>query len=197
VVSASENRQPPVTGTASASGPDLGGVFVRPPGFVPLRDDPLSGPIQGADGVRKVFTDHPEDPSVIVSSGFAEGYAQAWRLSVPEPQPFDTAPPVVTLATSFVLRFDTPAHARTVVEHFRRQNARDGYQFFTVPPELADGFGAYQKQGGPAQYSYFYSVAWTEGQLLFDVTIGYDRQQPSPDPVIALAVAQHEAAQHG
>jgi hypothetical protein len=158
-----------------------------------MRGDTSTGPIRGADGVRNVFTDHPEDPAAIVDNGFVEGFVRVWRKAVPPPQPLDPEPREATLATGLVLRFDTPAHAHAVDEHFRRQNARDGYQFFAVPAGLTGGYGTYVKLG-ETYPTYHYSVAWMRGDLLFDVSVVYDRPQPSPDQVIAFAVAQDAAA---
>jgi hypothetical protein len=179
-------------GTAGAGAPDLGGLLVQPPGFVPVPDDPLSGPIQGDDDVRNLFADHPEDLAVILGNDFMEGYFRAWRKPVPPPRPFDAETPDTTTVTSLVLRFDTADHARAVHEHFRGQKTRDGYQFFSVPPRLADGYGSHVKLGTTV-FTYHYSVSWRWGELLFDVAAGYSRPQPSPDEVIDFAVAQDEA----
>ena len=193
---AATQSTPHCAATAAASVPatttlDLSQVLVQPDGYQAPKEDSVSGPVQGVGDVRRIFTDHPEDPAFIMGHGFVRGYIRAWHQDLPGA---DTDPMVDLDAATLmavVLEMDTADHASDVVGHFRSKNTEDGYQIFQVPAQLSNGYGMYAKQGEQV-FTYIYGVSWACGRYTFDIMLGY-ANEASAEPVKALAVAQHAA----
>jgi len=174
------------------TGPQAGlaTLLVQPRGFVGVPDDSLSGPIGRAD-VGKIFVDHPDDALQIVNRGFVGGYSRNWKQPTATYEPRRTTIPDTTTIGAFVLQFDTEEHAREVLAHFHEQNVADGYQFFSVPMQLAEGYGV---RRGPDNFGVvLFGVAWVHGAYLLNVTVQPTDPAASASQVIALAQAQEEA----
>jgi len=171
-------------------GAGLSTLLIQPPGFVGVPNDQLSGPIGRAD-VGRIFVEHPADATEIVGHGFVGGYARSWKQPPATYGAGQTTPPDATVIGGFVLQFDTEEHARTVLSHFRRQNVADGYQFLSVPSQLAEGYGV---RRGPDEFGLIsFGVAWVHGVYLVNITFQTTDKAATANQVIALATAQEDA----
>lgn len=184
---------PPSGSSAPAAVADLSKVLIQPSGFVAMNPDPISGPIGGIGDVRRIFTDHPDDPTYIVKHGFVRGYIRAWQESHDASEYSDPLAEIHSVTVlALVMQLETAENAKAIVAHFRAKNLEDGYQVFAVPSELPDGYGTYVKQGEQV-FTHMYGVSWTCGRYTFDLMVSYDAQS-SAETAISLALAQHSAS---
>lgn len=168
----------------------LSTVLVQPPGFVGIPNDPLTGPIGHAE-VGKIFVDHPGDATEILSQGFVGGYYRGWQQPTATSVPGPTTIPDTTTVTGIVLQFGTEEQARAVAAYFRKQNTEDGYELFTVPTRLAEGYGV---QEGPDNLGvYLFGVLWVHGTYVFNVVLQSTDPATTASQVTALAEAQEGA----
>lgn len=177
----------------STSAQSLSTLLVRPPGFVGIPDDPVTGPISSRD-VGNIFVDHPSDVQDILSHGFVAGYTSNWKQPAATFDPGTMPDPTISNTTvigAMVLQFDTEEHARAVLSHFRVHNLADGYQTFAVPESLVEGYGA--RRGPDSIGIRFFGVGWVHGVYLLNLTAQYTDPAADSSQVIALARAQEAA----
>jgi hypothetical protein len=170
---------------------DLATVPIRPDGYEPIPNDPLSGPLDSPASVRNFFAEHKGDASTILNNGFRSGYAQYWRHSYSGSV---TSPEFLNRPTTFciVIEFASPDNARAVRSHFHQRATEDHHELFPVPGSLTDGYGYRAVQPGqtPDLTTYLYGVFWVQESRVFDVGMIYFTPPGGPSEVIERALAQ-------
>jgi len=160
-------------------------------GFAAMTSDSLSGPIEGVDGVRRAFTDHADDPAFITGHGFVHGHMRAWRQPEQTQDATNPSASPAVLLTVVVVQFDTSDNTKAVIAHLRQRDVDDGQQLFTVPAQLTNGYGVSMKPS-QARPDHVYSVAWLQGNCLFDLRLSYPSES-STEQVLAFASAQSDS----
>lgn len=179
VPSPSQRASAPVEDAAN-----LSNLLVPPSGYVDIDGDPLSGPFDRS-GVRYLLAEHPGDSHMVLEHGFVAGFLRGWRAP---PSADGSSPVPVTSVTGLVLSFDTPEHARVVLEYFRTNDVADHYELFGVPAALTAGYGVHKAD---ASAGAALGVAWVDGIHLFNVMIMADDPSVARQHVIDLALRQN------
>lgn len=179
-------------GTVAADAPttdDLAALVLAPAGFVRIPGDTFSGPVS-ADDVPQLFSDRPGDAVAILDHGFVAGTMQAWQSAPPTGDPGTAIPPTTTLV-GLVLRFGDPAGATATLRYLRDNGRGPQDRVLAVPAALPDGYGV--MSGPDAAGITSYTVAWTEGADLMQLTAQYMGTAGEPEQILDLALAQHRA----
>jgi hypothetical protein len=171
---------------------DLARLVLRPEGFVPVPGDTFSGAVSRAD-VPVLFNERPGDAAAIIDHGFVTGTMHSWKSAPPAGDPGTTIPPTAVLL-GIVLRFGDHAGAAAVAAYLR-DHPQPQDRAMTVPAALPDGHGV---TSGPDDVGITsYTVVWTEGVDMVQLTMQYMGTTGDPKQVLDLAVAQHRARNGG